>query len=37
MCQWVELTLGDGEVIHDKAKDCGSETCHTSDNYNPNA
>jgi hypothetical protein len=35
MCTWVQLTLPDGEVIHDKAKDCGSKTCPTSSEYDP--
>ncbi len=37
MCQWVELTLPNGEVIHDKAVDCGQKTCPTSRPYDPNA
>lgn len=36
-CQWTQLTLPNGEVIHDKAVDCGQKTCHTSSSYDPNA
>lgn len=29
MCQWVELTLGNGEVIHDRV-DCNDPECPQS-------